>query len=77
MTTRCLSTTNFQLYHQLHLHKHHHTTSNMRFSTTAVFAAVAIGAQAFPQDVKPITQISDGQIQVSFARVALSIRALC
>jgi hypothetical protein len=49
----------------------------MRFSTTAVFAAVAIGAQAFPQDVKPITQISDGQIQVSFARVALSIRALC
>ena len=39
----------------------------MRFSTTAVIAAVAIGAQAFPQDVKPITQISDGQIQVSFA----------
>ncbi|KAF2442564.1 hypothetical protein P171DRAFT_474887 [Karstenula rhodostoma CBS 690.94] len=35
----------------------------MRFSTSAIFAAVAIGAQALPQDVQPITQISDGQIQ--------------
>jgi hypothetical protein len=46
----------------------------MRFSTSAVFAAVAIGAQAFPQDVVPISQISDGQIQVSFARVLVSAR---
>ncbi|KAL1603819.1 hypothetical protein SLS60_005410 [Paraconiothyrium brasiliense] len=36
----------------------------MRFSTSAIFAAVAIGAQALPQEsVQPITQISDGQIQ--------------
>ena len=38
----------------------------MRFSTSAVVAAVAIGAQALPQtSLAPIVQISDGQIQVS------------
>jgi len=47
----------------------HNTTAKMRFSTSAVFAAVAIGAQALPQTAQPITQISDGQIQVSFAQL--------
>lgn len=58
-----------QLHHQLHLIHSIFTThtAKMRFSTSVVLAAVAIGAQALPQDVQPITQISDGQIQVSFA----------
>lgn len=62
------------VYHQhsalssTHLHHHYTNLIKMRFSTTAVFAAVAIGAQALPQEAQPITQISDGQIQVSFAQ---------
>ncbi|KAF1975310.1 hypothetical protein BU23DRAFT_552702 [Bimuria novae-zelandiae CBS 107.79] len=47
----------------------------MRFSTSAVLAAVAIGVQALPQEysaVQPITQISDGQIQAPPATAPVS-----
>jgi hypothetical protein len=69
--TRYPSTSSSIYHHSIFTttHTHHSTTPKMRFSTSAVFAAVAIGAQALPQEALPITQIPDGQIQVSFTPV--------